>query len=47
MAQADEENAWTDIQFVENRAKGGSREKFLQALSKVPKHEPEEDDKIN
>ncbi|MEJ7701363.1 MAG: hypothetical protein WKF71_17205 [Pyrinomonadaceae bacterium] len=40
IAQANKENAWTDIQFVKNRAERGSREKFLQALSKVPKVEP-------
>ncbi len=46
IAQADDENAWTDIQVVKNRAKRGSREKFLQALSKVPKVEPDEADRI-
>ena len=46
IAQADDEKAWTDIQVVKNRAKRGSREKFLKALSKVPKVEPDEEDRI-
>ena len=46
IAQADDETAWTNIQVVKNRAKRGSREKLLQALSKVPKVEPDEADKI-
>lgn len=47
IAQANDENAWTDIQSVKNRAQRGSREKFLQALSKVPKVEPDQDDRID
>lgn len=47
IAQADVEKAWTDVQFVKQRPERRSREKFLQALSKVPKVEPDEDDKIN
>ncbi|HEY0459418.1 MAG TPA: hypothetical protein VGC97_09800 [Pyrinomonadaceae bacterium] len=46
IAQADDEKAWTDIQIVKKRAQRGSREKFLQALSKVPKVEPDEADRI-
>ncbi len=46
-AQANDESAWILIQSVKNRAKRGSREKFLKALNKVPKVEPDEDDKIN
>ncbi len=46
IAQADDENAWTDIQLVRNRARRGSRKKFLKALSKVPKSAPDEEDKI-
>ncbi len=46
IAQANDDNAWTDIQSVKNRAERGSREKFLKALSKVPKVESAEDDKI-
>lgn len=46
IAQVDNEKAWTDIQFIKKRAKRGSREKFLKALSKVPKVEPDEEDRI-
>ncbi len=47
IARANKEDAWTDIQFVKTRAECGSREKFLQALSKVPKVKPDKGDKIN
>lgn len=47
IAQADDETAWTNIQVVKNRAKCGSREKFLIVLSKILKVEPKEKDKIN
>ncbi len=46
IAQAEDENAWIEIQLVKNRAKRGSHEKFLKALRKVPKVEPEQEDKI-
>lgn len=35
------------IEKLKERAKRGSREKFLKALSKVPKIEPAEEDKID
>lgn len=44
--QANDENAWNDVQILKNRAKRGNREKFLQALGKVPKVEPDEADRI-
>ena len=47
IAQANDDDVWTDIQSVKTRAERGSREKFLQALSKIPKVEPDEDDKIS
>ena len=47
IAQANDEDAWTAIQSVKIRANRASREKFLQALSKVPKVEPDEDDRID
>ena len=47
ITQADDEKSWTDIQFVKKRTERGSREKFRQALSKVPKVAPDEDDKID
>lgn len=46
ISQANDENAWNDIQILKNRAKCGSREKFLKSLSKVLKVAPDEDDKI-
>ena len=45
--QVDDEKAWTDIQLVKRHAERGSREKFVQALSKVPKVAPDEADKID
>ncbi len=47
ITQADDENAWIDIQSVKNCARRGSREKFLKALSKVPKSAPDEEDEIH
>ena len=47
IAQADNENAWTDIKILKKRAKRGSHERFLQALSKVPKVKSDEDDKFD
>lgn len=46
IAQTDNENAWTNIEIIKNRAKRGNREKFLKVLSKVPKVEPENEDRI-
>jgi hypothetical protein len=45
IAQADDEGAWT-IEDLKKKAKRGNREKFLQALSKVPKVEPDADDRL-
>ncbi len=47
IAQTNDKTAWSDFQLLKNRAKRGSREKFLQALSKVPKVEPAEEDRID
>jgi len=46
-AIAEKASAWTTIEYLKERARRGSREKFLQALSKVPKVEPDEDDRID
>ncbi|MGI8669004.1 MAG: hypothetical protein ACR2J3_04050 [Aridibacter sp.] len=46
ISKIDDENAWEEIKQIQKRAERGSREKFLQALSKVPKVEPSEEDKI-
>ncbi|HSK74129.1 MAG TPA: hypothetical protein VK892_20685 [Pyrinomonadaceae bacterium] len=45
LAAAQAEDAWT-IDYLKERAKRGSREKFLRTLSKVPKLEPDEEDRI-
>ncbi len=45
IAQADDEDAWT-IEGLKKRTECGSREKFLQALGKIPKVEPSEEDKF-
>lgn len=46
IAQVNDEDAWI-IEGFKEKVKRGSREKFLKALSKVPKVESEEDNKIN
>ncbi len=46
-AIAEKASAWATIEYLKERAKRGSREKFLQALSKVPKVEPDEEDRID
>ncbi len=46
VAQAESEDAWTEVKSLKERAKRRSREKFLKALSKIPKVEPDEEDKI-
>ena len=45
-AIAEKASAWATIEYLKERAKRGSREKFLKALSKVPTVEPDEADKI-
>lgn len=46
IAQADNDIAWTQYEYLKKRAERGNREKFLKALSKVPKIEPDENDRI-
>ena len=46
-AIAEKASAWATVEYLKERAKRGSREKFLNALSKVPKVEPDEEDKID
>lgn len=46
-AIAEKASAWETIEYLKERAERGSREKFLQALSKVPKVEPDEEDRID
>ncbi len=45
-AIAEKASAWATVEYLKERAKRGSREKFLKALSKVPKVQPDENDKI-
>jgi hypothetical protein len=45
-AIAEKASAWTTVEYLKERAARGSREKFLNALSKVPKVETKEEDKI-
>lgn len=39
-------SAWATVEYLEERTKRGSREKFLKALSKVPKVKPAEEDRM-
>lgn len=45
-AMAEKAAAWMTVEYLEQRARNGSREGFLQALSKVPATEPDERDRI-
>lgn len=45
-AMAEKAAAWMTVEYLERRAANGSRERFLQALSKVPDAEPDEQDRI-
>jgi len=42
-----EKASWDTLEYLKERAKRGSRDKFLEALSKVPDVEPDEWDKID
>ena len=46
LAVAEKIAALSAIEYLEKRAKQGSREKFLEILSKVPDVEPEACDKL-
>ncbi|MDL1912771.1 toxin-antitoxin system HicB family antitoxin [Chloroflexi bacterium CFX6] len=46
LAVAEKVSALSTIEYLEKRAKRGSREKFLEILSKAPDVEPEEHDKL-
>ena len=45
-AIAEKVSAWDSLDYLKERAKRASREKFQQALSKVPDVEPAEEDKF-
>jgi len=46
LAVAEKVAAISTIEYLEKRAKRGSREKFLEILNKVPAVEPEEFDRL-
>ena len=46
-AIAEKASAWSTIEYLKERGKRGSREKFLKALSKVPKVAPDEADRVD
>jgi hypothetical protein len=46
-AIAEKASAWVTVEYLKERAKLGSRDKFLNALSKVPKAAPDEVDKLD
>jgi uncharacterized protein (DUF1778 family) len=46
LAVAEKVASISAIEYLEKRAKRGSREKFLEILSKVPDVEPEDFDKL-
>jgi len=46
LAVAEKVAAISTIEYLEKRAKRGSREKFLEILSKVPDVEPEKFDRL-
>jgi hypothetical protein len=45
-AMAEKAAAWMTVEYLKQRADRASQQKFLQALSKVPDTEPEEQDRI-
>lgn len=45
-AVAEKATAWMTEEYLEKRARRGSREKFEQALSRLPDVDPEEDDAL-
>ncbi len=46
-AIAEKASSWDTIEYLNERAKRGSRDKFLEALSKVPAVEPVEPDRLD
>jgi len=46
-AIAEKASAWSTVEYLKDRALRGSREKFMQALDKVPKVPAEPDDRID
>ncbi len=46
-AMAEKAAAWMTVAYLEQRAARSSRQKFLQALSRVPDVEPVEQDRLD
>jgi len=46
-AAAEKASAWMTLDYLQERAKRGSREKFLKIMAKVPDVEPDEEDRLN
>ncbi len=46
-AIAEKASVWSSLDYLDERAKRGSREKFLAAMAKVPNVEPDEWDKLD
>lgn len=46
-AIAEKASAWGSVDYLKQRAKRASREKFLAALAEVPDAEPDEWDKLD
>ncbi|HEX8370921.1 MAG TPA: hypothetical protein VF604_20415 [Pyrinomonadaceae bacterium] len=46
-AIAEKASAWATVEYLKERAKRGSREKFLNALNKVPQAAPDDQDKLD
>jgi hypothetical protein len=45
-AMAEKAAAWMTVEYLEQRAARSSEERFRRALSKVPKVEPDEQDRL-
>lgn len=45
-AAAEKASAWMTLDYLRERAKRGSREKFLEIMEKVPDVEPDEEDRL-
>lgn len=46
-AIAEKASSWDSIEYLKERAERGSRDKFLEALSKVPSVEPDPWDRLD
>lgn len=46
-AAAEKASAWMTLDYLRERAKRGSREKFLRIMEKVPDIEPDDEDRLD